>query len=100
MLGSTALIATLLNGGDVLHRDRSFFGVYAVEQSDDGFHELFMGTTIHGRQLFAEDGPRNTPSSYYHASGPLGTPFEASHQSADIGVVGLGAGEISAYGRA
>ncbi len=100
LIGATLVLATVVGSGTALHRDRSFFGVYAVREVDDGFHELAMGTTIHGRQQFGPDGPSRTPASYYHPSGPLGTTFADMEPGAEIGVVGLGAGEIAAHGRA
>jgi hypothetical protein len=43
---------------------------------------------------------RRDPLSYYHRSGPLGQVFAALGRGAgDIGVVGLGAGAIAAYGK-
>ncbi len=100
LVGATVVLATLVGAGTALHRDRSFFGVYAVREDGNGFHELTMGTTVHGRQEFGADGPSRTPASYYHRSGPLGTTFADLAPGAEIGVVGLGAGEIAAHGRA
>jgi hypothetical protein len=83
--------------GDLLFRDRSFFGTYAVVVNDDGAHQLIMGTTLHGRQRLDEP---NRPTSYYHPAGPLGSVFGRTDTPQSVVVIGLGAGEIAAYGQA
>ena len=47
---AAALIRT---GGEVLHRERTFFGVHQVTSVQNGdYHELTHGTTTHGVQAF------------------------------------------------
>ncbi len=82
--------------GDVLFRDRSFFGTYAVIEKDDGTHQLVMGTTLHGRQRLDEP---NRPTSYYHPAGPLGSVLGTTTTPQEVVVIGLGAGEIAAYAK-
>ena len=82
--------------GDLLFRDRSFFGTYAVVEVDDGVHQLIMGTTLHGRQRLNEP---SRPTSYYHPDGPLGSVLGDANTQQDVAVIGLGAGEIAAYGQ-
>jgi predicted O-methyltransferase YrrM len=91
------------NTGDVLHAERTFFGVYRVMNDPDGQHRsLFHGTTLHGRQSL--DPTRAAePLTYYHRSGPIGQlltalagPLERGH----IGAIGLGTGSLAAYATA
>ena len=86
---------------NIIRADRTFYGVYRVEQPEPGLHVLYSGTTIHGREMFS--GPyAGEPLSYYHRAGPLGEVIEslqAERPSLRIGAVGLGAGAIAAYGR-
>jgi len=87
-------------GGDVLHRERTFFGVHQVTSVQHGdYHELTHGTTTHGVQAFRGKA-RLLPTAYYHPSGPFGdvvftlAPDGRFH---DVGVVGLGAGALAGY---
>jgi hypothetical protein len=75
---------------------RSFYGSYRVERAD-GETVLASGTTVHGAQ--SDDPARSGPLSYYHPSGPLGDWLPVADPDARIGVIGLGAGSIAAYGR-
>src|SRR6185436_3282414 len=89
-------------------RARSFFGVSEVMTSPDGQLRLLMnGTTVHGSQS-TDPTRRRTPQSYYVRNGPIGDLFTlATARSADVsftagvsvdvGVIGLGAGALSAY---
>ena len=59
-------------GGDVLYRERTFFGVHEVTSQQNGdWHVLTHGTTTHGVQAF-RGKVHNLPTAYYHPSGPLG----------------------------
>lgn len=88
------------NTGDVLHAERTFFGVYRVLNDPDGRHRsLFHGTTLHGRQSL-DQARAAEPLTYYHRSGPIGQllaalagPLERGH----IGAIGLGTGSLAAY---
>ncbi|HTL01544.1 MAG TPA: fused MFS/spermidine synthase [Vicinamibacterales bacterium] len=87
-------------GGDVLHRERTFFGVHQVTSVQNGdYHELTHGTTTHGVQAFRGKG-RLLPTAYYHPSGPIGDvvfTLAAAGRFHDVGVVGLGAGALAGY---
>ena len=59
-------------GGEVLHRERTFFGVHEVTSIQNGdWHVLTHGTTTHGVQAF-RGKVHILPTAYYHPSGPLG----------------------------
>jgi hypothetical protein len=87
-------------GGEVLHRERTFFGVHQVTSIQNGdWHELTHGTTTHGVQAF-RGKVHVLPTAYYHPSGPFGdVVFTLSPEGRfrDVGVVGLGAGALAAY---
>ena len=87
-------------GGDVLHRERTFFGVHEVTSQQNGdWHVLTHGTTTHGVQAF-RGKVRALPTAYYHPSGPLGdVVFTLSPEGRfrDVAVVGLGAGALAGY---
>jgi len=86
--------------GQVLYRERTFFGVYRVSIDATGrYRTLFHGTTLHGVQ--ALDPARAGESlTYYHRSGPFGQAFaqlpHASH-ARQVAVVGLGVGTLASY---
>jgi spermidine synthase len=87
-------------GGDVLHRERTFFGVHQVTAQQNGdWHVLTHGTTTHGVQAF-RGKVRLLPSAYYHPSGPIGDivfTLSSDGRLRDIAVVGLGAGALAGY---
>jgi hypothetical protein len=85
-----------------LHAERNFFGITRVTRDEaSGSHQLFHGSTIHGRQ-FRDPARRLDPSAYYHREGPVGRVFEVlarRNGNLQIGVIGLGVGGLAAYGR-
>jgi len=87
-------------GGDVLHRERTFFGVHQVSSQQNGdWHVLTHGTTTHGVQA-VRGKVRMLPTAYYHPSGPLGDvvfTLSADGRFRDVGAIGLGAGALAAY---
>lgn len=88
--------------GRLLYAGRSFYGVLRV--TDDRFwnaHQLSHGSTAHGSQSL-DSRERRQPWAYYHPDGPLGQVFRGMARRrplAEIGVLGLGAGAIAAYGQ-
>ncbi len=77
---------------------RNFYGVYAVADRG-GVREFFHGNTDHGSQSL-DPARARTPLSYYNVHSPLAEAFaELGGGWRSIGVVGLGAGAIAAYGR-
>ncbi|MCY7418113.1 MAG: fused MFS/spermidine synthase [Chloroflexi bacterium] len=98
-IGALFLI-TFLAGASPLFADRTFFGVHRVIAEGDR-HIYLSGATIHGAELTTPDGAV-TPLSYYHRTGPAGQVFAMLGQRGtpvqDVGVIGLGAGALSAYG--
>ncbi|HEX8744200.1 MAG TPA: fused MFS/spermidine synthase [Thermoleophilaceae bacterium] len=83
-------------GEKVLDRDRSFFGIYRVVESEDGrLHELYDGTTLHGSQRMGPGPPE--PLTYYSRVGPAGQAIARLPRAATrrVAAVGLGAGALA-----
>ena len=102
-VGAIALAGSLPIGVDEeeLLQERSFFGVYTVNASEDGrLHELAHGTTTHGAQD-TSPARRRTPLTYFHPSGPIGQLFGAvpSDLRRRVAVIGLGTGSMGCYSR-
>ena len=103
-IGIAALLLTVVVSKDlkrdIVHRERSFFGVLTVTRDYDGaFMNLSHGTTLHGKQ-WLNPFHRNEPVSYYHRKGPVGQVFSAftgKKRKTRIAVTGLGTGSIAAY---
>jgi hypothetical protein len=87
--------AALFQGAGALETVGTFYGAYQVS-STGSEHKLSHGNKTHGTQLLADP---LEPTAYYSRGGPLGQAFGAMKPSR-VGVVGLGAGTIAAYGRA
>jgi hypothetical protein len=105
-LGALLLASSLAPSvyGDVVYRHRSFFGVVKVlkvtDKYEHHYRRLVNGNTIHGEQDLADP---HRPLTYYHRDGPAGQLFkfldESGRRPHDVGVVGLGAGTLAAYGQ-
>lgn len=102
---SAMMIAALLlmptRTGEVIHRERTFFGVLRVALERKSYHVLIHGTTTHGQQQWARPGHR-TPRGYYHIDSPVGQIMRLAVQRQSalrVGVVGLGTGTLAAYAR-
>lgn len=118
-LALIALVALLLEGyryqmamfttqgtAKVILRERNFFGVKTIRVGS-GAVWLLHGNTLHGAQ-FTDPALRDEPTLYYERSSGLGRviayyprPLSASGQPEGlrVGLAGLGAGTIAAYGR-
>jgi len=117
-VGAILLIGALDFGGSeyVLYSQRNFFGVLRVREAVTwvriqqagaspqaipvASHVLLHGSTKHGAQ-WLDELRRDQPTSYFARSGPLGDIFAATAAREgfeQIGITGLGAGSIAAYG--
>jgi SAM-dependent methyltransferase len=83
---------------------RNFYGVLRVQlngQSDSTYRRsLVHGTILHGLQYLAPE-LRRTPTSYYTSTSGIGRLFESLHPSLTplkVGIIGLGAGTLAAWG--
>jgi SAM-dependent methyltransferase len=88
------------DAGRVLEQRRSFFGVLRVSELPDAT-VLTHGRIRHGMQ-FRDPARRQEPTLYYSRGSAAGRALlaHASDRARAIGVVGLGAGTLAAYGRA
>jgi hypothetical protein len=116
ILLAVAAIETGHRGNNLL-KDRTFYGVLRVERMEGkpfqlvgeggsgetrrvDSHDLFHGTTRHGRQMLDPEMGR-WGASYYHPTGPVGKLFRTFRRSGrfrDVGLIGLGVGALAAYG--
>ena len=91
---------TVRTGGQILDRERTFFGVHQVTSIQNGdWHVLTHGTTTHGVQA-VRGKVRVLPTAYYHPSGPIGDvvfTLAPDGRLRDVAVIGLGAGALAAY---
>ncbi len=97
-------------GDEILYQSRNFYGILTVKKNTnvaisnrkETLHELYSGTTKHGTQLTSDFNLHCKPNGYYAQQGPLGEifqHFDSVNQNWDIGVVGLGAGEMMGYAK-
>jgi hypothetical protein len=91
---------------DVRVMERDFYGVVRTRDGNsDGvsYRMMYHGGIVHGGQLQGEQF-RNTPSDYFGPGSGYGRLFTALNeqrpQPRKIGIIGLGAGVVAAYGRA
>lgn len=110
-----AIVATLATGwyaydylkfirDEVVYMERNFYGTLRVREqgSDDRqVRRLLHGVILHGEQLTISPD-RLEPGTYYARSSGAGRAIAARQAAGPvrIGVVGLGVGTLSAYGRA
>jgi hypothetical protein len=91
---------------DVLVQLRSFYGTLRVTETHwpplaGTTRTLYHGTIEHGVQFFA-NGMRLQPASYYAPASGVGLAlrFCCEGRTKRVGIIGLGAGTIAAYGQA
>lgn len=89
---------------------RNFYGILRVKQNY-GFpgatlRTLANGTIEHGTQIFGTDAQRKTPTTYYAVDSGIGlalrfccTGLNGAARPRTVGVIGLGAGTLAAYGQ-
>ena len=90
---------------ETLLETRNFYGSLRVKESvtheGQPLRSLLNGTIQHGNQIFSP-GLTRTPTTYYAKDSGIGLALESccTGRPRNIGVVGLGAGTIAAYGNA
>jgi hypothetical protein len=85
---------------------RNFYGALTVRDRgatpQSAVRELYSGTIVHGEQLLAP-GRSRQPTTYYGPASGIGVLLRLeghANRRLRVGVIGLGAGTIAAYGRA
>ena len=104
----TVFCATMAVGSffaDTVTVARNFYGVLRVRQfgddAEDRYRTLVDGTTLHGAQ-FLSPALRRRSTAYFTPTSGIGRLLTALNQKAAplrVGVIGLGAGTLAAYGR-
>ncbi len=96
---------SIVNQRDTMVAERNFYGALRVKQSF-GFpgatlRTLTNGNVEHGTQIFGTDEQRHMPTAYYAEDSGVGLAlrFCCGSGPRKVGVIGLGAGTIAAYGR-
>lgn len=100
---TTELIEWEDQGEIVVARTRNFFGIKTVLK-EPGSMEMLHGHTLHGMQK-TDPEKQNDPTTYYTRESGIGLlldhyPRPAGQSELRVGVVGMGAGTLAAYGRA
>lgn len=89
----------------ITYKTRSFYGTYSLRElpaipgKQIAARILSHGTTIHGGQARDENN-RLIPITYFHQGTGVGQAFSRLTGLRNIGVVGLGTGVVSLYGKA
>jgi hypothetical protein len=89
---------------DTLFATRNFYATLRVKQSYDSnqhwIRTLSNGTIQHGTQIFPPPLTK-TPTTYYAEDSGVGLALRycCQERARNVGIVGLGAGTIAAYGR-
>lgn len=101
-LGVAVLLASVQSGqmyrGDILHTERTFFGVHRVTTDpDNSVRILYHGATVHGVQN-VDPARAGEPLAYYHPSGPAGSLVQAFGRTPTrqrLALVGAGTGALA-----
>ncbi|MDB5799206.1 MAG: hypothetical protein JWL63_145 [Rhodocyclales bacterium] len=84
--------------------ERNFYGTLMIfdshrEDPDDDVRQLYHGSIKHGEQFLAP-ARRREPTAYYGASAGVGLAIaNTDPHNKKVGVIGLGAGTLAAYGQ-
>jgi len=86
--------------GVLLFKGRNFYGTVVLRQTSS-VRTLLHGMTVHGSQFLTahEDIARDEPTTYYGRRSGAGIALQRASAPQRVGVVGLGAGTLAAYGR-
>lgn len=101
---AAALLKIMMFSSGTIFITRNFYGVLRVHENsaaDTERHQrtLTDGVTVHGHQSLSHLH-RRTPTTYYTSNSGIGRTLRALGQAnARVGVIGLGAGTIAAYGK-
>jgi hypothetical protein len=107
LIGPALLAVPLLQYWNFGIRERNFYGVILITDRDAGTPEarrlLMHGGTLHGFQ-YLDPARRRTPTSYFGAGSGIAVaveqhPRRVAGEPLRVGVIGLGAGTIAAWGR-
>jgi spermidine synthase len=103
-LGAASLTLVGGTGHKALDVVRNFFGILWVSEKTESastYRQLTHGRIKHGSQYLFEP-LKSQPTSYFGPHGGVGVVMKAmqtEHPQINVGIVGLGAGTMSAWGR-
>jgi hypothetical protein len=103
-MGAILLVGLLWSGeqGQILYKERNFFGIHkVVYDPEGGYHLLFHGTTLHGAQSL-NPVRIHEPLTYFYPTGPLGQVFGVFPKNPDhaqVAIIGLGTGSTAGYAK-
>ncbi|MFP5228827.1 MAG: spermidine synthase [Acidobacteriota bacterium] len=105
LLLALVIMLHIVYARDAVVEERNFYGALRVKESHvppgaETVRTLLNGTIEHGTQWFAPQFRRN-PTTYYATDSGIGLAlrFCCDDRPRNIGVVGLGAGTLAAYGK-
>ncbi|HEV8312012.1 MAG TPA: fused MFS/spermidine synthase [Burkholderiaceae bacterium] len=85
--------------GEVVAMNRNFYGVLRVREHGSIERTLMHGSIMHGEQYLSYER-RREPTSYYTETSGVGRLLTAlDDRRLEVGLVGLGAGTLAAYGK-
>ena len=91
---------------DTIVAVRNFYASLRVTEEPSSYpgatvRTLMNGSIRHGSQIFGNNELRHTPTTYYTSGSGVGLAVRlcCEGRSRNIGVIGLGAGTLAAYGR-
>ncbi|WP_321475159.1 fused MFS/spermidine synthase [uncultured Paludibaculum sp.] len=104
VLVTTPALAEFMKAPRELDAGRNFYGSLRVEQAEGRagrppLRSIIHGAISHGSE-FAADGWWMRPTAYYGPNSGPGQWFAHTQGNRRVGVVGLGAGTLAAYGHA
>jgi hypothetical protein len=91
-----AVASGLQLGTGPVAKSRNFYGTLEI-RDNNAIRTLYNGRTIHGAQYLAPER-RRTPIAYYGPHSGIARLFESMPGPRRVGVIGLGAGTLAAYG--
>lgn len=88
---------------DVIVMQRNFYGTLRVREAGSGEYQvrrLLHGVILHGEQ-FTQEPRRDEPGTYYARTSGVGLAIDSKQAQGPVklGVIGLGVGTLTAYGR-
>jgi hypothetical protein len=111
IVASAAMVVLVFMVGRAYKHDtivavRNFYGSLRVTEEQSSYpgatvRTLMNGSIRHGTQIFGSDELRRIPTTYYTSGSGVGLAvrFCCGDRVRNIGVIGLGAGTLAAYGR-
>ena len=92
-------LASRYGGGEHIARERTFFGVYRIMESE-GLRTFHHGTTVQGAERRRPDGTVESRTTYYATDTPYGEVLAGLTRRTDplvMGIAGLGTGSLACY---